>query len=298
MLEFKTPQIEDKAWVDQCFKHLKTMNCDYTFGNMFVWSTEYSTKICRFKDFFICSWGMGKETNFGIPVGKGDFKEAVEEVIKYAKANDIMPRFYGVTEAYVVMLNENFPDAFQFLYDESYGDYIYEVEKMASLKGKKYHGKRNHISAFSKQYDWRYAALTAGNVNDIRQCANEWYAENEARADKYLLCEKRGVEIMLQNAAALKIRGGIIYIGEKAVAFTLGSAVNRDVFDIHIEKSLAEYAEGYTVINREFAANELADYKYINREDDMGLDGLRQAKLSYHPAVMVKKYSAVKKVTE
>ena len=103
---------------------------------------------------------------------------------------------------------------------------------------------------------------------------------------------------MLQNAAALKIRGGIIYIGEKAVAFTLGSAVNRDVFDIHIEKSLAEYAEGYTVINREFAVNELADYKYINREDDMGLDGLRQAKLSYHPAVMVKKYSAVKKVTE
>ena len=114
MLEFKTPQIEDKAWVDQCFKHLKTMNCDYTFGNMFVWSTEYSTKICRFKDFFICSWGMGKEKNFGMPVGKGDFKEAVEEVIKYAKANDIMPRFYGVTEAYVEMLNENFPDAFQF----------------------------------------------------------------------------------------------------------------------------------------------------------------------------------------
>ena len=101
-----------------------------------------------------------------------------------------------------------------------------------------------------------------------------------------------------ENAAALKIKGGIIYVGEKAVAFTLGSAVNAEVFDIHIEKSLAEYAEGYTVINREFAANELANYKYINREDDMGLDGLRQAKLSYHPAVMVKKYSAVKKVTE
>ena len=80
MLEFKTPQIEDKAWVDQCFKHLKTMNCDYTFGNMFVWSTEYSTKICRFKDFFICSWGMGKETNFGIPVGKGDFKKPLRKL--------------------------------------------------------------------------------------------------------------------------------------------------------------------------------------------------------------------------
>ena len=99
MLEFKTPEIDDKAWVDECFKYLKTMNCDYTFGNIFVWSTEYSTKISRFKDFFICSWGRGKETNFGVPIGTGDFKEAVGAVIEYAKANDIEPRFYGVTQA-------------------------------------------------------------------------------------------------------------------------------------------------------------------------------------------------------
>ena len=79
MLEFKTPEIDDKAWVDECFKYLKTMNCDYTFGNIFVWSTEYSTKISRFKDFFICSWGRGKETNFGVPIGTGNFKEAVGE---------------------------------------------------------------------------------------------------------------------------------------------------------------------------------------------------------------------------
>ena len=175
MLEFKTPQIEDKAWVDQCFKHLKTMKCDYTFGNMFVWNTEYSTKICRFKDFFICSWGMGKETNFGIPVGKGDFKEAVEEVIKYAKSNDIMPRFYGVTEAYVEMLNENFPDAFQFLYDESYGDYIYEVEKMASLKGKKYHGKRNHITNFKKNNpNWSFETINKDNIDDCINLHAKW----------------------------------------------------------------------------------------------------------------------------
>ena len=89
MLEFKTPEIDDKAWVDECFKYLKTMNCDYTFGNIFVWSTEYSTKISRFKDFFICSWGRGKETNFGVPIGTGNFKEAVGAVIEYAKANDM-----------------------------------------------------------------------------------------------------------------------------------------------------------------------------------------------------------------
>ncbi|MFQ8952945.1 MAG: DUF2156 domain-containing protein [Oscillospiraceae bacterium] len=253
-------------------------------------------KICgRKRTDTFCKIRKERQNVFRLPFGN-DLKAGIEMIQEYSDTE--YPEFWVQDGARLSEFKELFGEHYAFSEERDAFDYVYNRADLASLSGKKYHGKRNHISAFSKQYDWRYAALTAGNVNDIRQCANEWYAENEARADKYLLCEKRGVEIMLQNAAALKIRGGIIYIGEKAVAFTLGSAVNRDVFDIHIEKSLAEYAEGYTVINREFAANELADYKYINREDDMGLDGLRQAKLSYHPAVMVKKYSAVKKVAE
>ena len=243
---------------------------------------------------FVKSEKSGKNV-FRLPFGN-DLKAGIEMIQGYSDTE--YPEFWVQDGARLSEFKELFGEHYTFSEERDAFDYVYNRADLVSLSGKKYHGKRNHISAFSKQYDWHYAPLTADNINDIRQCANEWYAENETRADKYLLCEKRGVEIMLQNAAALKIRGGIIYIGEKAVAFTLGSAVNRDVFDIHIEKSLAEYAEGYTVINREFAANELADYKYINREDDMGLDGLRQAKLSYHPAVMVKKYSAVKRVTE
>ena len=263
MLEFKTPQIEDKAWVDQCFKHLKTMNCDYTFGNMFVWSTEYSTKICRFKDFFICSWGMGKEKNFGMPVGKGDFKEAVEEVIKYAKANDIMPRFYGVTEAYVEMLNENFPDAFQFLYDESYGDYIYEVEKMASLKGKKYHGKRNHITNFKKNNpNWSFETINKDNF---------------------------------ENYDKLGFIGGIIRIDGEAIAYTFGEPISDETFVTHFEKAPPDIQGAYPIINQEFTKNCLMNYKYVNREEDLGLEGLRKAKQSYCPEIFLEKCIAVYK---
>ena len=175
MLEFKTPEIDDKAWVDECFKYLKTMNCDYTFGNIFVWSTEYSTKISRFKDFFICSWGRGKETNFGVPIGTGNFKEAVGAVIEYAKANDIEPRFYGVTQAYIDMLNDAFPNSFDFIYDEGYGDYIYEVPKMAELHGKKYHGKRNHITNFKKNNpNWSFEIINNDNINDCINLHAKW----------------------------------------------------------------------------------------------------------------------------
>lgn len=295
MLDFKKFEISDAPRLLKYTSDSAELSCEGAFVNLLVWQDIYKNMWAE-KDghLFVKSEKSGKNV-FRLPFGN-DLKAGIEMIQEYSDTE--YPEFWVQDGARLSEFKELFGEHYAFSEERDAFDYVYNRADLASLSGKKYHGKRNHISAFSKQYDWRYAALTAGNVNDIRRCANEWYAENEARADKYLLCEKRGVEIMLQNAAALKIRGGIIYIGEKAVAFTLGSAVNRDVFDIHIEKSLAEYAEGYTVINREFAANELADYKYINREDDMGLDGLRQAKLSYHPAVMVKKYSAVKKVTE
>ena len=209
MLEFKTPEIDDKAWVDECFKYLKTMNCDYTFGNIFVWSTEYSTKISRFKDFFICSWGRGKETNFGVPIGTGNFKEAVGAVIEYAKANDIEPRFYGVTQAYIDMLNDAFPNSFDFIYDEGYGDYIYEVPKMAELHGKKYHGKRNHITNFKKNNpNWSFEIINNDNINDCINLHAKWIETHIDDSD--ISFEFEAVLKAFENYDKLGFVGGII----------------------------------------------------------------------------------------
>ena len=142
--------------------------------------------------------------------------------------------------------------------------------------------------------EWVFKAITAENIGDVKLCAEKWYMENAGREDRYLRCEKRGIETILDNMELLGVRGGAIYVEGKVVAFTLGSRISDDIFDIHIEKALSDYAEAYTVINREFART-LEGYKYINREDDMGLEGLRKAKLSYKPAILLKKYACRKK---
>ena len=295
MLEFKNFEVSDAQRLLKYTAASDELSCEGAFVNLLVWQDIYNNMWAE-KDghLFVKSEKDGKNV-FRLPFGS-DLAAGIEMIREYSGNN--YPEFWVQDGARLTEFKELFGAHYTFTEERDAFDYVYNRTDLALLSGKKYHGKRNHISAFSKQYDWHFAPLAPDNTEDIRQCAEEWYAENTERTDKYLLCEKRGIEIMLKNADVLNIKGGIIYVGNKAVAFTLGSAVNPDVFDIHIEKSLAEYAEGYTVINREFAANMLADYKYINREDDMGLDGLRQAKLSYHPCITVKKYSAVKKVTE
>ena len=194
-------------------------------------------------------------------------------------------------------------DAFVKKYGEFYNldesrnefDYIYKRENITNLSGKKYHSKRNHISAFSKQFDWHYEPITAENMSGVKKCAEMWYNENLDRGDVELDAERKGINILLDNMSALNMKGGAISVDGNIVAFTLGSPINSKVYDIHIEKALKSYATAYTVINREFARHELSDYEYINRENDLGVEGLRRAKLSYHPDILLKKYACTKR---
>lgn len=288
MLDFRKPIIEDKKWVDECLKHVNSFNCEYTFGNLFVWSTSYSTLICRYKDFFICRWGKNKDIKYSLPIGEGDFKDAVLQIIEDAKQVGVTPQIYGVTENYKKLLDEYFPDSFIYEYDSGNDDYIYSVEKMAYLKGKKYHGKRNHITNFKRNNpNWSFEVLNRDNIQECIALHTEWIKNHEDDADYSF--EFEAVLTAFENYEKLGFLGGLIRVDGKVIAYTMGERHSDRLFVTHFEKAPAEIQGAYPIINQEFTKNCLMEYEYVNREEDLGIEGLRKAKQSYYPEIRLEK---------
>ncbi len=293
MLNFKTPELSDRSRVIECFAQAHSMNCEYSFGSVYLWRTAYATKIVFYKDFFICRWGK-TDISYSLPIGKGDFKDAVEMIIGDAGELGIKPKLYGVTESYRELLEKYFPGKFSYIYDDGCNDYIYNVIDLAELKGKKYHGKRNHIANFERNNtDWSYEELSESNIPECIDCHSEWIKSRDDDDPDYSL-EFEAVLTGFENYGKLGFKGGAIRVHGKIIAYTYGEKINDTCFVSHFEKAPSGEHGAYAIINREFAKRLLLDgYEYVNREEDLGLEGLRKAKQSYHPAIWLKKETAV-----
>lgn len=292
MLDFRKPVVYDKQWVDECLKYVNSFNCEYTFGNIFVWSTAYRTKICRYKDFLMCRWGKNSEFMYSLPIGKGDFKDAVNQIILDAESNGVTPVIYGVTSNYKKLLDEHFGGKFNYKFDEGYNDYIYSTEKMANLSGKKYHSKRNHITNFKKNNpDWTFEILNENNIPECIDLHTKWI-NNHADDEDYSF-EFEAVLTAFEHYDKLGFTGGLIRVQGEVIAFTLGERHSDALFVTHFEKAPADVQGAYTIINQEFTKNCLMDFEFVNREEDLGLEGLRKAKQSYNPEIFLEKCVAV-----
>ena len=290
MLNFKKIEIDDIEIYNEYMKNSDELSCENAFVNLLVWQPMYNNMIAEKDGILFIKSGFEGDESFRLPCGD-DIEKGVALIEEYVGRKTVFWTQEGKNlERFKSRVGENF----EFFESRDAFDYIYLRENLATLSGKKYHSKRNHISAFSKKFDWHYESVNDNNIEAVLQCAKEWYRENADRMDKTMLCEQKGIELMLSNMQRLKIRGGAVFVDGRVVAFCLGSPINKNCFDTHIEKALSGYSEAYTVINREFAARELSDYMYINREDDLGIEGLRRAKLSYKPAILLKKYECVK----
>ena len=187
---------------------------------------------------------------------------------------------------------EWFPGEFEIYSDRADADYVYTTEKLTSLKGKKLHGKRNHIARFMDDGDWRYEPMTQQNIPECRRMAKEWAS---LRADKWNddMEQEIGVlEVAFTNFNELGLTGGVLYKVDKMVAFTIGEALNEDTFVVHFEKAFPDLQGAYPMINQQFVLHAAQDFQYVNREEDTGDLGLRKAKLSYYPEILLKKYWA------
>lgn len=291
MLKFKKTEIGDIEVFKKYIGFSGELSCESAFVNLLIWQSAYNNMWAEEDGQLIIKSGKGEDSSYRLPFGN-DFLKGINLIREYS--GEEYPDFWVQEGKRLDNFKANFGDKYVFEENRDAFDYIYLREDLANLSGKKYHGKRNHISAFSKKHNWSFKPITAENTEAVKLCAEKWYKENADREDKYLRCEKQGVITILDNMELLGVRGGAVYVDGRVVAFTLGSRISDEIFDIHIEKALSDYAEGYTVINREFART-LTEYKYINREDDMGLEGLRKAKLSYKPAILLKKYACKKR---
>jgi hypothetical protein len=187
-------------------------------------------------------------------------------------------------------IENNFPGKFGITYVRDSADYVYHMENLKNLVGKKYHGKKNHINKFLKiNIDWKYECISDENTQECIEMVKEWCVQNSCCADKSKVAEVCVLIKGLQNRERLHMIGGVIRTNGRITAVTMGEKSNDTTFTIHFEKAYANVQGAYPMINQQFIIHELSAYAYVNREEDMGIEGLRKAKESYYPAFMTEK---------
>ncbi|MCI7813817.1 MAG: phosphatidylglycerol lysyltransferase domain-containing protein [Lachnospiraceae bacterium] len=289
-ITFHTPTLEDREWVNRYLELQNSRNCEFTFANMYLWRRQYPAGIGVVGDMLVVKTEGATQT-FSFPIGrKENIKQSMDLLMEYSKEHGIPFQMHLVTPEQFEILDELYPGKFKIEYDRDMADYIYETEKLANLSGRKYHGKKNHINKFMRLYpDWKYESLNEQNVEDCFQMALEWRNQNGCNDHEEKNAEMCVSLNSLRLFRELHLRGGLLRVGGKVVAFSIGEPVTKDTMVVHIEKAFADIEGAYTMINQQFVQHEAMDYQYVNREEDTGEEGLRQAKLSYHPAILLEK---------
>lgn len=290
MIPFKTIELSDKKDIDFCLKDNTFRACDFCFTNLYAWQAKFKTTFAIIDETLFIRY---RETNgelcYMMPIGRMPLEKSLSVIINDAKENGIRLIIKAVTKRMWIRIQEAMPETFQYVFDRDNDEYIYLSEKLITLKGKKMQSKRNHINRFKADNpDWNYFSLsTEKELTECSMMLDEWEDLNIDKAEKSLRFDYIATKTMLENFHYLGLCGGAIRVKEKIVAFTIGERLTKDTFVVHVEKAFADMNGAYTVINRQFAENEASVFKYINREEDMGLEYLRRAKMSYHPDILL-----------
>jgi hypothetical protein len=288
--EFRALTLNDKPLFDGLFQKFPPPISEYTFTNLFIWRHAYGLGLTRLDGFLCLRAEKNGQPFFFPPIGEGDMIECCRRLLHHLGQKGASPKMARVPEAFAAQINGKSgglraePERDQF-------DYVYLVENLATLKGRKYHRKRNHIKQFKEKYPFEYTPLSSPWLSQCLQLQNAWCDLRRCEAYPGLASEDAAVKEALSNYETLKIKGGAILMEGKVEAFTLGEALNPETVVIHIEKANPAFEGLYPTLNQTFLEKEWSGYKYVNREQDLGEEGLRKAKESYFPDHMVPKYA-------
>ncbi|MBE6747872.1 MAG: DUF2156 domain-containing protein [Ruminococcaceae bacterium] len=291
MLDFQEVSIEDRERINEYLKNIEEPFCDFTFGNLFSWSVVENTKIAFLNNFLFIRFSDDEKYYYSFPIGNGEINDAINLIIEDAKINNKKIRFACLTKNQTKILKNIFGEKIKIKENRNSFDYVYSVEKLSALKGRKYHSKKNHFNSFKKKFDFIYEEINNKNINECIAFVNEWYEQSEK--SPMLLKEQQVLNNALNNYFKLNLIGAVIKINNKVIAFCAGEKMFKEnIFCTHFEKASADFPTAYTAINKLFSEFSINNFEFVNREDDAGIDGLRKAKLSYHPEIILEKYYA------
>lgn len=298
--QMKELRAEDFQNILKYFKMRYSHICENILVSHFIWKDYYNTRYIADENGLIMIFDIGGE---------------LSTIMPYCKAEDLEHYFYVAKDFFNKVLGQKLiiyladewavktldlpENAFTVEADRRYFDYIYDAEALRTLKGKKYHKKKNHINAFLKEYEGRYEyrSMCCSSTKEIMDFLTFWEGERDIQDEYHRVdFELKGIEYLLTNCKYLDYKMCGIYIDDKLEAFSLGVYGKAEKMAvIHVEKANPEIRGLYPFINQQFLIHEFPDAVFVNREDDMGLEGLRKAKMSYHPINLIEKYNIFEK---
>lgn len=294
-MDFSEITLESKTEFDHYIGQHQVQISELTFTNFFSWRYFYRFRYaiiagllcvisvpCRGEHFAMMPIGNVNEENFA---------EAFSKIRRYFIEEGWRPIFRKIPAQKLEFFRDKAASEEAIVFDRDNSDYLYNTSDLIELRGKRYDGKRNHINRFKKRHTYEYVPLECSLISECSRIMQEWCEEKDCTCQNGEYCERKANLELLRNFKTLGCKGALIKVDGVFEAFTVGEMLNEDTAVIHIEKAKNSIDGLYTLINQQFAQREWSETTYINREQDLGLEGMRRSKLSYHPVRLIEKYT-------
>jgi len=306
MIDWHIPTLHDFEAAQKAAEVSHSLINDEAFSTIFLYRKKFGIRIAFRAGLLFRLYELQPDNfYYALPLGLDysncseenleQFKDAITALKSDADKNQRRFKFILITDDKKSLLDKAFPARFSFTENPDFSDYIYNAQSMASLAGKKLQKKRNHVSHFMKTHsDVRFEPITEHNTADALKIEEQWFAENNGEFDFDKIIELEMIQTALLNMEKLDLKGGILYADGQPAAMTIGSKISSAAFDINFEKSCSPFDRdgAYTAIFHEFAKT-LKAFRFINREEDLGIEGLRRSKQSYQPEMLLAKWQAL-----
>jgi len=295
MIEFKPIIPKEKELYARYLFDGRERGCELSFANLCLWGKQQAAILY---DHMVLYSQFNQDFVYPYPVGTGNKKAVLDSVIADARERGIPCRITSLREDDILMLEQLYPGKFRIACSRNSSDYVYSIDDLADLKGRKYHRKRNHLKRFRDSYpEYTVRPLDDELLPQVRHMVDVWYSDHQnSTTDGDFEMEQTTLCKALQLYRELDMETLVLLHDEEVLAITFGSRLSEDTFDIHFEKAKPDADGAYTAINYEFAnylRRKYPEIRFLNREEDMGVEGLRKAKESYYPHHMVEKCHAV-----